>query len=157
MRISELHYIAARSHLITDQWVVYAKVAHIHAQQPKGERYDAAVAADPAVLHGFDNLILLCGPHHDQIDQTDAGDYYTAEMIRDWKEARVLAVTTEQDREWVFGGTTISYCHDGQQVDLRLWRTTTGEVRFYRDSTLYKLTQHATPRCGSPRSTRFCR
>jgi hypothetical protein len=51
--------------VIVEQTVV-AEVCHIKAASPDGPRYDSGQT--PTERHGFDNLILMCGPHHTIID-----------------------------------------------------------------------------------------
>jgi hypothetical protein len=57
------------------------KICHIKAANPGGPRYDAQQTA--AERHGYDNLILLCGRHHDVID--DDEEAYTVGRLRKMK------------------------------------------------------------------------
>jgi hypothetical protein len=52
-------------HIVREETVV-GKVCHIKAASPGGPRYDPAQSDEER--HGFDNLILLCGEHHDIVD-----------------------------------------------------------------------------------------
>ncbi|MBB4930683.1 hypothetical protein F4561_001503 [Lipingzhangella halophila] len=61
------------------------KVAHIHARRANGPRWDSGLSE--AENRSIDNLILMCAPHHDEID--DAPDWFTAEMLREWKRHQV--------------------------------------------------------------------
>ncbi|MEE9387320.1 MAG: hypothetical protein V3U96_01815 [Paracoccaceae bacterium] len=114
----------------------YAKIAHIHGQKPGAERFLQKVYDDELLLHGFDNLLLLCGKHHDQIDQPGAEEFYTADLVREWKSNHMLKAAAEVDREWVFGGQTINFGHEGQNVSLSYWITNTGELRFHSQEQL---------------------
>lgn len=49
-----------------DESKVVGKVAHIAAASPGGPRYDPAMTDDER--SSIDNLMFLCGPHHDAID-----------------------------------------------------------------------------------------
>ncbi len=110
----------------------YGKIAHIHGRKTKAERFEQAVFDDKVLLHGFDNLLLLCGKHHDQIDQTGAEKFYTADLVRQWKSDHLLKAAAELDREWVFGGHAVCHFdHEGQLVEIRGWSTKAGDFRFY--------------------------
>jgi hypothetical protein len=121
---------------LTSKAVVYAEIAHIHGQKPRAERFSQAVYENKAELHGFNNLLLLCAKHHKQIDETDAGKIYTADMIREWKANHELRHAIETDREWVFGGQTINFTHEGERVSLSYWIANDGELRFHTDEEL---------------------
>jgi hypothetical protein len=60
-----------------DASTVVGKVCHIKGAKPGSARYDAQQSA--AERHGFDNLILMCGRHHDVID--DDEEAYTVERL----------------------------------------------------------------------------
>lgn len=120
----------------TERAVNYGEIAHIHGRQPNAERYDAAIAADPATVDGFDNLLLLCGQHHTQIDQTGAAKHYTPTLLRHWKENHQLKALANEDREWVYGGNTVVFNVEDQQVTLPYWHATNGDVRLYTDAQL---------------------
>ncbi len=60
---------------------VTGRICHIRAARESGPRYDAEQT--PQERHSFDNLLLLCGLHHDVIDaDTDA---YTVDRLRRMK------------------------------------------------------------------------
>jgi hypothetical protein len=65
------------SHLVDGRKVV-GKICHIKAQNEGGPRFDPNQT--PEERHGFDNLILMCGRHHDVID--DDEEAYTVEYLR---------------------------------------------------------------------------
>jgi hypothetical protein len=56
-------------------------IAHIHDARP-GNRFDPNVTDDER--RSFSNLILLCGPHHERIDQREP-EKYSIEMLHQWK------------------------------------------------------------------------
>ncbi len=123
---------------LTSKAVNYGEIAHIHGQNPGAERFVQEVYDDKELLHGFDNLILLCGTHHNQIDQPGAGKTYTAVLIHEWKSNHILKSAAELDREWVFGGQTIRFNFDGQPVSLSYWITKSGELRFHSPEQLWQ-------------------
>ncbi|GHG18432.1 ABC-three component system protein [Streptomyces hydrogenans] len=58
------------------------KVAHIRAASAKGPRYDVTMTSEQR--GSADNLIYLCGPHHDVIDTQL--NYHTVEFLQDIKK-----------------------------------------------------------------------
>jgi hypothetical protein len=62
-----------------DREVVLGKMGHIYAHSPGGPRYDAT--KDPKFLRSYENLILVCGSHHDQVDGQQS-TYSVAELTR---------------------------------------------------------------------------
>jgi hypothetical protein len=66
--------------IVVDETVV-GKVCHIKAKEPGGKRYDPTQS--PQERHGFDNLVLMCGPHHDVIDDDDTN--FTVEVLKQLK------------------------------------------------------------------------
>jgi hypothetical protein len=61
------------------------QIAHIHALESKGARYENDMSDEE--LNSFDNLILLCKPHHTTVDVIEK-DKYPAKLLRDWKSKR---------------------------------------------------------------------
>jgi hypothetical protein len=61
------------------------EIAHIRAFEKGGKRYAATWSVEER--NSFANLILLCHPHHKEIDGPD-GDRYTVEALEGWKEER---------------------------------------------------------------------
>lgn len=64
------------------------KVAHIAAASPGGPRYDASMTAEQR--GSAQNLIYLCGPHHDVVDTQL--DYHTREFLLAAKYSHEAAV-----------------------------------------------------------------
>jgi hypothetical protein len=75
--------------LVDEQGTVVGKVCHICARNPGGSRYDPQQT--DAERHAYENLILLCGVHHDVIDSDE--DSYTVERLLKMKEAHEGAQT----------------------------------------------------------------
>lgn len=67
-------------HIVRDETVV-GKVCHIKAAKPRGPRHDPEQSDEER--HGFNNLILLCGEHHDIVDNDVAA--YTVGALTDMK------------------------------------------------------------------------
>ena len=79
---------------LIDGDTVVGKICHIKGAKPGSARYDASQSA--AERHGFDNLILLCGRHHDVIDADE--EAYTVERLlktKDDHESRAADVDAD--------------------------------------------------------------
>jgi hypothetical protein len=77
-----------------DGSTVVGKVCHIKGAKPGSARYDAQQSA--AERHGFDNLILMCGRHHDVID--DDEEAYTVDRLFKMKaehESRAASIADD--------------------------------------------------------------
>lgn len=64
---------------------VSGEICHINASKPDGLRYDPDQTDEER--HGFDNLLLLCGPHHKVIDDPANLDRYSAGQLRSFKSS----------------------------------------------------------------------
>jgi hypothetical protein len=64
-----------------DREAIIGKVAHIISISPTGPRHDPSKGAD--FLNSYDNLLLLCGNHHDEVDAQAAT--FTVETLCRWK------------------------------------------------------------------------
>ena len=62
------------------------EIAHIRAAFPGGPRYDTTMTDDER--RDFRNLLLLCNPHHDEVDDQKNLEIYTTEVLHRWKEQR---------------------------------------------------------------------
>jgi hypothetical protein len=66
---------------------VYRKnawLAHVHGVRPNAARHDPSLSPDER--DGFRNLLLLCYPHHAELDDAaTAEELYPAETLRRWK------------------------------------------------------------------------
>jgi hypothetical protein len=65
-----------------DREAVIGKIAHIISISPNGPRHDPTMKAVD-FLNSYDNLLLLCGNHHDEVDAQEAT--FTVETLRQWK------------------------------------------------------------------------
>lgn len=63
---------------------VTGKVCHIKAKGELGPRYDKSQTDEER--HGFQNLILLCGKHHDIVDDKSQVDKFTVEILTGYKK-----------------------------------------------------------------------
>lgn len=61
---------------------VTGEVCHIHAVSPGGARWKAGLTKEE--LNSPANLIFLCKHHHGIVD--GQSEYYTAEMLKEWKQ-----------------------------------------------------------------------
>ena len=62
------------------------QVAHICAAFRGGPRFDGTMTDNQR--RDLPNLLLLCDPHHGEVDDEDNLDLYTAEVLRRWKRQR---------------------------------------------------------------------
>jgi hypothetical protein len=75
--------------------MVLAKVCHIKGRKPGSPRYDATQSDEDR--HGYDNLILMCGVHHDVIDMDEKS--YTVERLHEIKTAHTDRAAKLPDEE----------------------------------------------------------
>ncbi|GAA2331341.1 hypothetical protein [Streptomyces cuspidosporus] len=61
------------------------EIAHIRAFEEGGKRFDPSWSVKER--NGFDNLILLCNPHHEEVDGPDS-ERYPVKVLLGWKDAR---------------------------------------------------------------------
>lgn len=64
-----------------DRHVVLGKQGHIYAHSPGGPRYDATKAEVRGFLRSYENLVLVCGPHHDTVDGQES-TFTVDELLR---------------------------------------------------------------------------
>lgn len=100
-----------------------AHIAHIRGANRDSARYDETMT--DAERAAFDNLVLLCKPHHDLVDRIRP-ENYSVETITSWK----------RDREQGVAGSlrTLTDDHliellEGVMLDLRPQRLVTVELR----------------------------
>ncbi|MFF4402857.1 HNH endonuclease [Streptomyces sp. NPDC001480] len=72
--------------LVTDEGAWVGKVAHIIGAEPGSARHEAWDGNDVEDLRSFDNLMLLCGEHHDEIDSKETRDQYPVAYLRAVKQ-----------------------------------------------------------------------
>ncbi|MEU8545257.1 HNH endonuclease [Streptomyces sp. NPDC048717] len=68
--------------LVTEEGAWVGKIAHIVGAEPGSARHEAWDGKDAEQLRDFDNLLLLCGVHHDLIDSTVTRHNYPVEYLR---------------------------------------------------------------------------
>lgn len=73
--------------------VLNSRIAHICAASPQGPRYDAAM--DDEERRHFDNLILLCLPHAEEIDLKPLADRFPVDRLRQWKSDQLQVAPNE--------------------------------------------------------------
>jgi len=73
-----------RNELVDDGGTMLGKIAHIHAANKRGARFTSAL--DEEARRAFENLFLVCGPHHDIIDDPNREAEFPAEMLRSYKQ-----------------------------------------------------------------------
>lgn len=71
------------SPIISASGSILGKICHIKARKRGGPRFDSKQSDEER--HSFDNLILLCGQHHDVIDKESG--IYTADILCEMKQA----------------------------------------------------------------------
>lgn len=74
-----LREVEGRIHFIVE-------IAHIRAANRSGPRYDDLMTDEQRC--DFRNLILLCDPHHDIVDDPKKVNLYTTEVLTRWKTQR---------------------------------------------------------------------
>ncbi len=70
--------------LVNRRYRMNLQIAHIRPASVNGPRAAAAGSIDDR--DDFANLILLCKPHHEEVDEFP--DDYTVDILEDWKRAR---------------------------------------------------------------------
>lgn len=70
--------------LVHRDGTVLGKIAHIHAASPGGARFDKDMSDEDR--RKYENLILLCGGHHDRVDNVENESIYPAAKLKQWKE-----------------------------------------------------------------------
>lgn len=72
-----------KNELVDDGGTMLGKIAHIHAAKEGGARFDATLDED--ARRAFENLFVVCGPHHDIIDDRNRETDFPADLLRDHK------------------------------------------------------------------------
>jgi hypothetical protein len=60
-----------------------SQIAHIYGVRPGAPRYRADLPA--GIRDSFENLLLLCLAHHEEVDGKDGEKRYPPELLRKWK------------------------------------------------------------------------
>ncbi|MCQ9148089.1 hypothetical protein [Ochrobactrum sp. BTU2] len=69
--------------LVDTSGSMLGKIAHICAAEKGGPRFDAKMSNEDR--RAFDNLLLVCGKHHDIIDHMPNVKTYTVDVLRKYK------------------------------------------------------------------------
>lgn len=80
---------------LVDGEKVVGKICHIKARNEGGPRFDPNQT--PEERHGYDNLILMCGRHHDVIDADE--EAYTVEYLHRLKTKHEQSAVKLSERE----------------------------------------------------------
>jgi hypothetical protein len=116
-------YPGCSTAIVQTSGVVTGKICHIKAKSPNGPRYDAS--QDDSERHGFANLILLCGMHHDIIDARP--DRFTFELLKDFKEIHERNANNELSQEdGRLARRLIDSCLQGEAKNSKVVQTTIG-------------------------------
>lgn len=73
-----------RNELVDAGGTMLGKIAHIHAANKGGARFNRAL--DEEGRRAFENLLLVCGKHHDIIDDPNREAEFPAELLRSYKQ-----------------------------------------------------------------------
>ena len=72
-----------REFLVDETGAMLGKIAHIHAAEKGGSRFRKDMSNEQR--RAFDNLMLVCGKHHDIIDYPENAETYKPEVLRKYK------------------------------------------------------------------------
>jgi hypothetical protein len=73
--------------------VLNSRIAHIAAASERGPRYNANMTDEDR--RAFENLLLLCLPHAEEIDLQALADRYPPEALHRWKATQLQAAPAE--------------------------------------------------------------
>ncbi|GAB3444196.1 hypothetical protein [Actinophytocola sediminis] len=62
------------------------QIAHIRTDESSHERFMPGITKES--VDSFDNLLFLCKPHHDTIDEPGAENIYPIDLLTKWKTTR---------------------------------------------------------------------
>lgn len=65
--------------------MIVAQICHIRGKQPGSARYEEGMT--DAERDDYENLIVMCGPHHKIIDDEETRDQYLKELLYQFKKA----------------------------------------------------------------------
>lgn len=71
-----------RVHAEAGELILNSRVAHIQARRSGGPRF---IEMDSEANRGFENLLLLCLEHHEEVDTKALEHVYPADLLREWK------------------------------------------------------------------------
>ena len=70
--------------LVDDGGTMVGKIAHIRSPKKGGPRYDKNWTSEQC--RHQDNLMVLCGPHHDAVDDKDRVQDFPTTLLESWKQ-----------------------------------------------------------------------
>ena len=74
-----------KNQLVDPSGTLLGKVAHICAAEEGGPRFDANMSNEQR--RSFDNLLILCGRHHDIVDDKENVSEYPPDKLRGYKKS----------------------------------------------------------------------
>jgi len=89
--------VCSRTIVNREHGVLVGKIAHIKAQSEGGPRFDADQTG--AENCSANNLLALCGEHHDIIDARE--DSFTVEILTEMKKEHEDKIEKSADRSWI--------------------------------------------------------
>ncbi|PHS35526.1 MAG: hypothetical protein COB07_13135 [Sulfurovum sp.] len=111
-----------------DHQTILGKICHIKGSKSRSARYDKNQSDEDR--HSFNNLIALCGKHHDLIDDNE--ERYTVELIRRWKRNHEERVASQRDIGWLGESrTTIFVENGGVQFTVEYWFDSKGNPQVF--------------------------
>lgn len=111
-----------------DHETILGKVCHIKGSRPTSARYDKDQSDDDR--HSFNNLIALCGKHHDLIDDNE--ERYTVEILRRWKCNHEESFLNQREIGWLGEcRTTIFVEKGGPNFAVEYWFDSNGKPQLY--------------------------
>lgn len=107
---------------------ILGKICHIKGSKPKSARYDKNQSDEER--HSFDNLIGLCGKHHDIIDDNEKR--YTVEILKRWKSNHEEEIANNKEIGWLGEAqTTIFVEKGGPNFAVEYWFDSNGNPQIF--------------------------
>jgi len=107
---------------------ILGKICHIKGSKPKSARHDKSQSNDSR--HSFDNLIGLCGKHHDIIDDNE--ERYTVELLTRWKRNHEEEIADQKDIGWLGECRTTIFVEKGKpNFAVEYWFDKDGKSQIY--------------------------
>ena len=110
------------------------KIAHIKGKKPGARRYDKSQTDEQC--RAFENLVVLCGKHHDIVDDKNNEATYTVEYLVRAKADQMERVGREQDRGWIRSPNQTIWVSHGEQVAAQWWVDKSGRGQIYTEEQL---------------------
>ena len=102
---------------------IIGKICHIKGSKSNSARYDKNQSDEDR--HSFNNLICLCGKHHDIID--DNVELYTVETLHKWKQNHEEKIANLKEIGWLGESRTKIFIQKrGPQVAIEYWFDSNG-------------------------------